>query len=85
MDFDSIYNQFKNMVYNLSLHFVQNNADAEEITQDVFVSVYQSLGQFRKDAELSTWIYRITINKCKDHIKAQNRKKRFAKYHFLTN
>lgn len=66
------------MVYNLSLHFVQNILDAEEITQDVFISVYQSLSQFRKESEISTWIYRITINKCKDHIKAKNRKKRFA-------
>lgn len=66
------------MVYNLSLHFVQNILVAEEITQDVFISVYQSLNQFRKDAEISTWIYRITINKCKDHIKATNRKKRYA-------
>lgn len=66
------------MVYNLSLHFVQNILVAEEITQDVFISVYQSLSQFRKDAEISTWIYRITINKCKDHIKAKKRKKRFT-------
>ncbi len=70
------------MVYNLALHYVQNSEDAEEITQDVFVSVFKSLDDFNKNAKVSTWIYRITINKSLDFLKAKNTKKRFG---FLTS
>ena len=70
------------MVFNLALHYVQNSEDAEEITQDVFVSIFKSLDEFNKNAKVSTWIYRITINKSLDFLKAKNTKKRFG---FLTS
>lgn len=82
MQFEDLYNHHKNLVYNLALQYVQNAEDAEEITQDVFVSVYQNLESFRQDAKHSTWIYRITINKSLDFIKAKKRQKRFS---FLTS
>ena len=66
------------MVYNLALNYVQNVEDAEEITQDVFVSVYQSLHSFQENSSLSTWMYRNTINKSLDFLKSKQRKKRFA-------
>ncbi len=66
------------MVYNLALHYVQNVEGAQEITQDVFVAVYQTLHSFQEKAAMSTWMYRITINKCLDFLKAKQRKKRFA-------
>jgi RNA polymerase sigma factor (sigma-70 family) len=70
------------MVYNLALNYVQNHEDAQEITQDVFVSVHNSLSKFRHEANTATWIYRITINRSLDYIKAKKRKKRFG---FLTS
>ncbi len=82
MEIEKIYNEYKNLVYNLALQYVQNMEDAEEITQDVFLSVYQSMDGFRADAKLSTWIYKITINKSIDLINKRKRKKRFA---FLTS
>ncbi len=75
--FQIIYNQYKVLVYNLSLHYLQNIEDAEEITQDVFVQVYNSLEKFNKKSSLKTWIYRITINKSLDFIKHKNSAKRF--------
>lgn len=75
--FNTIYNQNKTLVYNLSLSYVQNIEDAEEITQDVFLKVYQSLENFKSHSTVSTWIYRITINKSLDYIKKKNSKKRF--------
>ena len=56
---------------------MQNIEDAEEITQDVFVQLHQSIGKFQNNSTLKTWIYRITINKCLDFIKHKNSKKRF--------
>ncbi len=77
-DFEKIYNANIKAVYNLALQYVQNTEDAQEISQDVFVSVYESLETFRNEAKVSTWIYRITINKSLDFLKAKKRKKRFA-------
>lgn len=75
-NFEEIYAIYKNMVYNLSLHYVQNIEDAQEITQDVFVSINQSLEKFNRKSSIKTWIYRITINKSLDYIKSGERKKR---------
>ena len=55
-----------------------NKEDAENIPQDVFIEVYQSIQSFRGDAKISTWIYRITVTKCLDEIKKRNRRKRLA-------
>ena len=82
MNFKTIYHNNKDNVFNLALHYVQNVEDAQEITQDVFVSVHQNLEKYRNEANISTWIYRITINKCLDFIKAKQRKKRFV---FITS
>jgi RNA polymerase sigma-70 factor (ECF subfamily) len=67
------------MVYNLALQYVQNVQDAEDITQEVFVKLYQNLQHFNADtASLKTWIYRITINQSLDFIKSKRAKKRFG-------
>jgi RNA polymerase sigma-70 factor (ECF subfamily) len=76
--FETIYEAHKDMVYNLCLHYVHRTEDAEELTQDVFIKVFQKLEGFREDAQLKTWIYRITIHVCLDFIKAQKRQKRFG-------
>jgi RNA polymerase sigma-70 factor (ECF subfamily) len=75
---EKIYNEYKKLVYSLTLQYVQNIEDAEEITQDVFLSVYQHIDGFREEVKISTWIYRITINKALDLINKRKRKKRFA-------
>lgn len=49
--------------------------EAEDLAQDVFVSVYKALGTFRGDSQLSTWILRITRNHCLNHIKARGRRR----------
>jgi RNA polymerase sigma-70 factor, ECF subfamily len=49
-------------IYQLAFRYLRNKEDAEEITQDVLFKVYRSVGTFRGDAALSSWIYRITFN-----------------------
>ena len=78
LTFEEIYTKHSKQVYNLALHYVQNTADAEEITQDVFVAIHRSLHKFDGRSALSTWIYRITINKSLDFIKTQKRRKNFG-------
>lgn len=48
------------------------------MAQDVFIQVYESMKYFRKESELSTWIYRISVNKSLDFIRRKKRKKRYA-------
>jgi RNA polymerase sigma factor (sigma-70 family) len=75
--FEKLYNEYRTLVFNVALNYLQNLEDAEEITQDVFVKVYQSLENFNQKASYKTWIYRITINQCLDFIKKKNSQKRF--------
>jgi len=76
MTFDEIYFEHYKMVFNLALQYVQNMEDAEEITQDVFVKVFDNLHTFKKQSSLKTWIYRMAINQSLDFIKAKKAQKR---------
>lgn len=70
--------QLSKKVYHTCLGLLQNEEDAEDITQEVFVSVYQSINQFKADSKLSTWVYRIAVTKSLEYLRSKNRKKRFA-------
>ncbi len=83
--FQEIYETYKNKVFNTVISYLQNQEDAEEVTQDVFVEVHRSINTFEGKSSLSTWIYRISINKSLDFIKSKNRKKRFAFMSSLLN
>lgn len=74
--FKEIYDLHVDLVYNLGLSYLQNKEDAEEVSQDVFLKVHDKLNEFKGKASLKTWIYRITVNKCLDFIKAKKAKKR---------
>ncbi|OQP51360.1 RNA polymerase subunit sigma-70 [Niastella yeongjuensis] len=80
--FKSLVANYQDLVYNTALGIVQNSEDAEDVAQEVFIQVYRSIDQFKGDARLSTWIYRITTTKALDHIRSRKRKKRFA---FITS
>ncbi len=76
--FKQLVSEFERKVLNTCLGLLQNKEDAEDVTQDVFVTVYQSIHQFKGESKLSTWIYRIAVTKSLEYIRAKNRKKRFA-------
>ena len=82
MDFNSIYETLKHRVYNTVLSYLQSPEEAEEVTQDIFLIVYEKLPEFKEEALLSTWVYRIAINKSLDYLRFKNRQKRFA---FMSN
>jgi RNA polymerase sigma-70 factor (ECF subfamily) len=67
----------QDMVYNTLLGIVQNVSEAEDLAQEVFIQVYQSIGSFRGDAKLSTWIYRIAVAKAIDAERKKKTRKRF--------
>ena len=69
---------WKDLVYNTALGLVQNEMDAEDLVQDVFVKAWESIGGFKGESKLSTWLYRITVTKSLDLLRSKKRKKRFA-------
>ena len=76
--FRKLVDEWQDMVYNTAVGIVQNPDDADDITQEVFVQVFQSIHSFKGDSKFSTWLYRITVSKALDHEKKKNRKKRFG-------
>ena len=67
---------YKDRVYSIALHFFRDDhAIAQDITQDVFIKLFDRLRQFRHDAEFTTWLYRLVVNACMDE---QRRRKRWS-------
>ncbi len=54
--------QYGAKIYQLAFRYLRNHEDAEEVAQDVLYKVFRKVGEFRGDAQLSSWIYRITFN-----------------------
>lgn len=61
-------------MYNTALGYLQNVEEAEEITQDVFISIFNKAHTFKGKSKVSTWIYRITVNKSLNQIEKRNRR-----------
>ncbi|MER3498261.1 MAG: RNA polymerase subunit sigma-70 [Chitinophagaceae bacterium] len=76
--FKQIVESWKDLVYNTAIGFLQNAQDAEDITQEVFLEVFESVKNFKAEAKFTTWLYRITVSKALDHLRRKKRKKRFA-------
>ncbi len=80
--FRTLVDRYQAIVLNCVFRFVRDRQTAEDLTQEVFMEVYDGLPSFRGESQLSTWIYRIAVTRSLNHIKAMKRKKRFA---FLTS
>jgi len=76
--FNELVGLYRNRVINTCYKFLLDKENAEDISQEVFVEVFQSIKSFRGDSKLSTWILRIAVSKCLDEIKKRKRKKRVS-------
>ncbi|HEV8432173.1 MAG TPA: RNA polymerase sigma factor [Thermoanaerobaculia bacterium] len=71
-----IYDRYSGRIYNFALRFLKNSEAAEDATQEVFVKMIRHASQFQGDAKLSTWLFSITANWCRDFLrKADNKSK----------
>jgi RNA polymerase sigma factor (sigma-70 family) len=66
------------LVFNTALGLLQHRSEAEDMSQEVFAYAFQSVGKFRGEAKIATWLYRITVSKSLDALKAKKRVKRFG-------
>src|SRR5258707_1310588 len=67
--FNELVRTHQGRVYGLVLRMMGDRAEAEDLAQEVFVQVFKAIGSFRGESKLSTWIYRIAINLCKNRVK----------------
>jgi RNA polymerase sigma-70 factor, ECF subfamily len=71
--FKSIVELYNTKIFRTCLGFVHQKEDAEELTQDVFVNVYQNLHRFKGNSSFSTWIYQIAVNSSLNHLRKQKK------------
>ncbi|OIO73357.1 MAG: hypothetical protein AUJ85_08160 [Elusimicrobia bacterium CG1_02_37_114] len=67
--FEQLVTKHKSRVFNIVYSITGNRHEADEIAQEVFLKVYLSAGSFKHKSSFSTWLYRITVNKCLDSLK----------------
>lgn len=67
--FNQLVSRHKDIVRSIIYVTVNHSDYIDDIAQDVFVKIYKNLKHFRYESQFSTWVYRITINKCKDHLR----------------
>ena len=78
--FRAFIKEHQDRVFNVVLKIVQQVNDAEEITQDVFVDVFRKPGAFRGDSSVTTWLYRIAMNKSIDHLRRKRKWSLFGSF-----
>jgi RNA polymerase sigma-70 factor (ECF subfamily) len=59
----------RDRVYNITFRMLGNRAEAEDVAQEVFISVFKTIDTFRAESKFSTWLYRVAVNHCKNRIK----------------
>lgn len=67
--FAVLVDRYKNMIFTLAVQMVKNREEAEEVSQDTFIKIYNSLSKFKGDSKFSTWVYKVTYNTCLDRLK----------------
>ena len=74
--FREMVETYQDRVFNLLYRMIGTREEAEDLAQEVFVTVFKSIDQFRGDAKFSTWLYRVAANHCKNRIKYLSRRNR---------
>ena len=70
-----LVDKYKRMVHRLALQITKNHEDANDVMQETFIKVYQSIHTFRQEAAFETWVYRITVNEALNFVKRRERRR----------
>lgn len=76
--FQVLVKRHKEKVRNIIYITMNNSAFVDDIAQEVFITVYKNLKHFRFESQFTTWLYRITVNRCKDYLRRMNVRKIFS-------
>jgi RNA polymerase sigma-70 factor (ECF subfamily) len=74
-NFNALMQRYQKPIYNLVFRFLNDAEEASDITQETFISAYRARIDFRGDAKVSTWLYRIAVNHCKNRFKQRDRQR----------
>lgn len=69
--FEELYRQHSTRLFNLAWRMCGTRADAEDLLQEIFLLAYRKLPEFRGDSTVGTWLYRLAMNRCLDHLKSR--------------
>ncbi len=67
--FDEIVDRYRGRVYNIAYRFTHNCEDALDVSQEVFIKVFKSLGRLKDSSAFDAWLRRVTVNACMDHLR----------------
>jgi len=67
---ERIMEEYGDEIKRLIFTYVKNESDTEDVTQEVFLTIYQKLHTYKGESSLKSWLYSIAINKCKDHLRS---------------
>jgi RNA polymerase sigma-70 factor, ECF subfamily len=70
--FEELYQQHSTRLFNLAWRMCGTRADAEDLLQEIFLLAYRKLPDFRGDSAVGTWLYRLAMNRCLDHLKSRH-------------
>jgi RNA polymerase sigma-70 factor (ECF subfamily) len=71
--FDELMIRYERLVYRVCYRFVNNRDDAMDLAQEVFIKAFEHLASFRRESSMKTWLYRIAMNHCINHVKKNAR------------
>ena len=72
--FEELYRQHARRLFGLVVRMIGSAADAEDLVQEIFLQAHRKLSGFRGDSTLGTWLYRLTMNHCLDHLRGRQAK-----------
>lgn len=76
--FEALMEKHMGIIYNIALRMAANQDDAEDMTQEIMIKIFRSLGSFKGNSKFSTWIYRVAVNTCLDELKKKKNKKHLS-------
>ena len=71
--FDELMIRYERQIYRVCFRFVNNRDDAMDLAQEVFIKAFEHLSSFRRESSMKTWLYRIAMNHCINHVKKNAR------------
>jgi RNA polymerase sigma-70 factor, ECF subfamily len=69
--FEDLYRRYHQRLFNVAYRMTGSAADADELLQEIFLQVYRRIETFRGESALSTWLYRVAVNCCLDHLRSK--------------
>ena len=73
--FRELIDAHRDRVFGISYRMLGNRAEAEDVAQEVFIAVFKTIDSFREESKFSTWLYRVTVNHCKNRLKYLSRRR----------